>query len=95
MKLIDLLNKIANNEALPKKIKFYDDLFELYQVEQYGEIYTDYKCVIEGTMLFKDEIIKVTMLLNDEVEVVEEENMIAIPESEYLKYLDYINKEKE
>ena len=70
MIVIDLLNKIANNEVLPKKIKFYGDLFELYQVEQYGEIYTDYKCVHEGTMLFKDEIIKITMLLNDEIEVV-------------------------
>ena len=73
MKLIDLLNKIAKNETLPKKISFYDDIFELYQVEQYGEIYTDYKCVMEGTFLFKDEIIKITMLLNDEVEVVEGE----------------------
>jgi hypothetical protein len=73
MKLIELLNKIAKNETLPKKISFYDDIFELYQVEQYGEIYTDYKCVMEGTFLFKDEIIKITMLLNDEVEVVEGE----------------------
>lgn len=73
MKLIELLNKIAKNETLPKKISFYDDIFELYQVEQYGEIYTDYKCVMEGTYLFKDEIIKITMLLNDEVEVVEGE----------------------
>lgn len=73
MKLIELLNKIAKNETLPKKISFYDDIFELYQVEQYGEIYTDYKCIMEGTFLFKDEIIKITMLLNDEVEVVEGE----------------------
>lgn len=69
MKLIELLNKIANNETLPKKISFFDDIYELYQVEQYGEIYTDYKCIYEGTMLFKDEIIKITMLLNEEVVV--------------------------
>lgn len=71
MKLIELLNKIANNEALPKKISFFDDIYELYQVEQYGEIYTDYKCIYEGTMLFKDEILKLTMLLNEKIEVVE------------------------
>lgn len=71
MKLIELLNKIANNEALPKKISFYDDIYELYQVEQYGEIYTDYKCIYEGTMLFKDEILKLTMLLNEKIEIVE------------------------
>lgn len=70
MKLIELLNKIANGEDLPKKIRFFGDLFELHQEEQYGEMYIDYKCVMEGTMLFKDEIIKITMLLNDEVEVV-------------------------
>ena len=73
MKLIDLLNKISNNETLPKKIKFFGDQFELYQVEQYGEIYTDYKCIYEGTMLFKDEILKITMLLNEGIEVVEGE----------------------
>ena len=39
--------------------------------EQFGEIYTDYKCMMEGTYLFKDEIIKITMLLNDAVEVEE------------------------
>lgn len=71
MKLIELLNKIANNETLPKKISFFDDIYELYQVEQYGEIYTDYKCIYEGTMLFKDEILKLTMLLNEKIEVVE------------------------
>ena len=71
MKLIELLNKIANNETLPKKISFFDDIYELYQVEQYGEIYTDYKCIYEGTMLFKDEILKLTMLLNERIEVVE------------------------
>lgn len=71
MKLIELLNKIANNEVLPKKITFYDDLFELYQEEQYGEIFTDYRCVMEGTFLFKDEILKLTMLLNEKIEVVE------------------------
>jgi len=70
MKVIDLLNKIANGEKLPKKITFFDDLFELHQEEQYGEMYIDYKCAMEGTMLFKDEIIKITMLLNEEVVVV-------------------------
>jgi len=70
MKVIELLNKIANGEKLPKKITFFDDLFELHQEEQYGEMYIDYKCVMEGTMLFKDEIIKITMLLNEEVVVV-------------------------
>lgn len=73
MKLIDLLNKIANGEELPKRIRFFGDEFELYQAIQWGEIYIDYKCLMEGTMLFKDEILKITMCLNDEIEVVEGE----------------------
>ena len=70
MKLIELLSKIANGEKLPKKIMFFDDLYELNKEEQYGEMYIDYKCAMEGTMLFKDEIIKITMLLNEEVVIV-------------------------
>ena len=73
MKLIDLLNKIANGEELPKRIKFFGDEFELCQANQGGEIYIDYKCLMEGTMLFKDEILKITMCLHDEIEVVEGE----------------------
>ena len=73
MKLIDLLNKIANGEVLPKRIRFFGDEFELCQAKQWGEIYIDYKCLMEGTMLFKDEILKITMCLNDEIEVVEGE----------------------
>lgn len=34
MKLIDLLNKIANGEELPKRIKFFGDEFELYKANQ-------------------------------------------------------------
>ena len=73
MKLINLLNKIANGEELPKRIRFFGDEFELYQAKQWGEIYIDYKCLMEGTMLFKDEILKITMCLHDEIEVVEGE----------------------
>lgn len=73
MKLIDLLNKIASGEELPKRIKFFGDEFELYKANQWGEIYIDYKCLMEGTMLFKDEILKITMCLHDEIEVVEGE----------------------
>lgn len=73
MKLVDLINKIAKGEELPKKIKFFGDVFELYQVEQYGEIYIDYQCPYEKTLLFKDEILKLTMLLNEKIEVVEGE----------------------
>ena len=73
MKLIDLLNKIASGEELPKRIKFFGDEFELCQAKQWGETYIDYKCLMEGTMLFKDEILKITMCLHDEIEVVEGE----------------------
>lgn len=73
MKLIDLLNKIANGEELPKRISFFGDAYELFETLQFGEIYTDYVCIMEDTMLFKDEILKITMCLNDKVEVLEGE----------------------
>ena len=64
MKVIDLLNKIANEEEVPKKIKFKAEVFEfengMYMTEtnDYLEDYTDYT------------------MLNNEVEIIEEDKKI-------------------
>ena len=67
MKVIDLLNKIANDEEPPKKIKWLDQIFEYsdndkfyYQngFSMYRDFYTEGNC------------------LNDEVEIVEESNEV-------------------
>ena len=47
MKIIDLLNKIANGEEIPKKIR-YGDL--IYNVSDVGEDYYNYEYVLSGKM---------------------------------------------
>lgn len=67
IKVIDLLNKIANEEELPKKIRYFDRIWELdkYENDYYDE---------EGDSLNDTRLIG---SLNDEVEIIEE---IKLPE---------------
>ena len=65
IKIIDLLNKIANNEEVPKKIKWED--FEL-EWEEIG--YHDYKFLDTGNHLLFQGF--ETSVLNDEVEIIDE-----------------------
>lgn len=67
MKIIDLLNKIANGETLPKKI-CYDDI--IYILIDNG-IYSWYKNE-EGNEGFLDNVSNVKDFLNDEVEIIKE-----------------------
>ena len=60
--LIDLLNKIANEEDLPKKIKYKNCIFE-------NRFVIDYWCKKTKTSL--DELI-LMQDLNDEVEIIED-----------------------
>lgn len=66
MKIIDLLNKIANGEEVPKKIKWGE--FEL-EWEELG--YHDYKFLGTGNHLLFQGF--ATSVLNDEVEIIEED----------------------
>lgn len=67
MKVIDLLNKIANGEEVPKKIKVYDDSFTyIDKWEQYTSDNTD-KPLLYIISAFN------YSGLNDEVETIEEE----------------------
>ena len=65
MKIIDLLNKIANGEEVPKKInydgKIYDYEDRDYFTSDYGYLFDRYN---------------VSGMLNDEVEIIEEEKKI-------------------
>lgn len=67
IKIIDLFNKIANNEKLPKKIRYFGEIYEYseemkfyYQngFSMYRDFFTEGNC------------------LNDEVEIIEEEKEI-------------------
>lgn len=67
IKIIDLFNKIANNEKLPKKIRYFGEIYEYseemkfyYQngFSMYRDFFTEGNC------------------LNDKVEIIEEEKEI-------------------
>lgn len=88
MKVIDLLYKIANGEEVPKIIKYHNIIFF------YEEDYVDY-INYNGCSLFehygdKNEIYKVTNMLNDEVEILEDipKVQVEMTQEEYNKYLD-------
>lgn len=70
MKVIDLLNKIANGEEVPKKIKYRDDIY--IQLDNYC-----YYCD-ETNLILSDRIFVEQSILNDEVEILEEPK--GIPE---------------
>ena len=70
MKIIELLNKIANGEEAPKKIKWEDII---YAYNEYDKDYLEYPFSDEeykGLFNMKDSIL--TQFLNDEVEILEE-----------------------
>lgn len=73
MKIIELLNKIANGEEVPKKIKYYDEEFVFTGYDSASKNYNgelnDLFEVLDGSVL------------NDTIEILEEEK--KIPEKIY------------
>ena len=67
IKVIDLLNKIANSEEVPKKIKYHWE----YEY-RYDEDRNEYCYMNNQNERFDDEWFIIAML-NDEVEIIEEE----------------------
>lgn len=65
IRIIDLLNKIANNEETPNKIRFNGEYYI------YNTTYDDYKS--PSTWLLKNNNDNLNCFLNDEVEIIEEE----------------------
>ena len=92
MKVIDLLNKIANGEEVPKKVKWGE--FEL-EWEELG--YHDYKFLGTGNHLLFQGF--ATSVLNDEVEIIEEkkipEKLEILNANEHSKKVYYENYSKE
>ena len=69
MKIIDLLNKIANGEEVPKKIKYDDDIYEYdYDEKNYAHFFIDHY-----NYLFDEDIMQI---LDNKVEILEEEKKI-------------------
>lgn len=77
MKIIDLLNKIANNEEAPKKIKYKDNVY--YLGKNMVDLHT-YQTEGSNTTRKLSLIIDNEYLnLNDEVEIIEEPKKVEIP----------------
>ncbi len=77
MRVIDLLNKIANGEELPEKIKFKIDKYILKNEDEVGShkyINTEKDKNGDTRYLFQDWIIDA--ILNDEIEIIGEVNEI-------------------
>jgi hypothetical protein len=70
MKIIELLNKIANNENVPKKIKF-EGL--IYSWDKIGYLHYKDDYYRECSLL---EGLRVELVLNAEVEIIEDEEEI-------------------
>ena len=68
IKIIDLLNKIANNEEVPKKIKYEKDTY--IHIDNYC-----YYCE-DTNLILSDRIFAEYSKLNDEVEILEEPKKI-------------------
>ena len=74
IKIIDLLNKIANGEEVPKKIKWENII---YAYSEYDKDYLEYPFSDEeykGLFDMRNNIL--TQFLNDEVEIIEEDKKI-------------------
>ena len=82
MKIIDLLNKIANGEEVPKKIKYKNKIYEWKEYDVcYGKIVTKKGWVKELGYVAEENRTYFYLKhcyqdLNDEVEILEEEKKI-------------------
>ena len=85
MKIIELLNRIANGEDIPKKIKYRNEIWE-YQSTIMGKCYQYYNSFWEDWIRLADEIL-LEECLNDEIEIVgvKEETRKRL---EFIKYLE-------
>ena len=80
MKVIDLLNKIANGEEVPKLIRYSNTTFK------YSFMFTNYLNVEDVYDVLFDDI--VTHFLNDEIEIIEEPKKIEKISLEIDKFED-------
>lgn len=102
MKVIDLLNKIANGEEVPKKIKYqgdiysYDEEFELYMLkgEEISLLQNVYECDLTDEIEIIEEYKEI-----EELEIFRNEEMgegyFIIPKNTYFDKIDLNNAEAE
>ena len=88
MKLIDIYVKIANDEEVPKKVKFNNEIYT------YKPEWKDYADEDEHYGLLVDTIpstYQITKMLNEEIEIIEEDKKIEKLENEkeFYAYTSY------
>lgn len=74
MKIIDLLNKIANGEELPKKFKYYGYIFE------YDTNHSRYESYFDEQIWTLQDFVNINDNLNDELEIIEDKKIEKIKE---------------
>ena len=87
IRVIDLLNKIANGEEVPKKIKHRDKIYEYY--ERLNDTF-NYKEIIDGK--YADDYLNdkyfIENILNDQVEIIEEDKKLEKLNNIPINYAD-------
>ena len=86
MKIIDLLNKIANGEEVPKKIEYEGEIF---QFTGYNSASKNYKNELEDLFEVLD-----GSILNDEIEILEEQKKIPEKLENEQKFYSYVRYEE-
>ena len=88
MKVIDLLNKIANGEEVPEKILYKEKIFEFDKLEKCYITSNFDNSVMNDLSIYLDDGLNMNSL-NDEVEILEEQQDIDIqplnPQTNYFK----------
>lgn len=91
MRVIDLLNKIANGEKLPEIIKVMGGSYYLCEGDQSGSYYFSEKQGFGGVKFKFD-----TSVMNEEVEIIEEDNKIEKISNDFYQHSnDYLYNELE
>lgn len=84
IKVIDLLNKIANGENLPEKILLKDKVYYLIEDDEGNKVYSqgkskgNWELFIDHKILITRNLNEKVLILDDEVEIIEEEPEIDI-----------------
>lgn len=95
IKIIELLNKIANGEEVPKKIEFEENIFEYVSNEKEYIWWQDEERFIGQTLLFAVmEEHRINEILNCEVEIIEDKQEIDIQNIERLEEVEEYEVDK-
>ena len=86
MKVIDLLNKIANGEEVPNKINYMGTTYLKEQYDDTQRFMIDYLSEEDENALF--DTYNISSIINDEVEIIEEDNKIEKLRIELDRYDD-------